>query len=118
MAQGSAGTDRVQIRMGRAAQGVTGLELTLVADPEAVVFGEAAETEGGVPVEIVPVSSMPGVLLLKLRYPKPVQLDANSIVASVALKKKTAEAPVNIASPRLITSSGNFELTSQGITVR
>ncbi len=116
LVQGAPGTDRVQIQLNRAVQGLKSLELTLLADPSTLILWQAAETEGGTPVEIVPISSMSGVVLLKLRYPNPVDLVAGTSVASIAFKKSVAgTSPINIAAPRMVTTGGEYELSSQGV---
>lgn len=113
LAQAQAGTDRIQIRVGKDAKNVTSLEFSLLSDPESIVFGEVASDSKA---EIITSSTTPGVLFVKFLFPAPTDITAGQI-ASIGITKKQ-EAPVNISASRLMTKSGDFELSSAGVIVK
>lgn len=119
VSQNVAGTDRANIRLDRAMQKVKEIELTILANPDAIEFGEVDKAGAIVSREIAVTSNLPGVSLIKVLFAEPTDIPANSVIATLAFKLKLGSpAVINISAPRVTTSEGVYELTSKGGEVR
>lgn len=119
VSQSQPGTDRANLRLERAIQKVKEIEMTVIANPDAIAFG-AVDKEGGIASkDIVVTSNVPGVSLVKIMFGEPTDIAAGSTLATLTFKTKS-ETPVviNLAAPRATTSEGVYELTSKGGEVK
>lgn len=119
IAQGLPGTDRANIRLDRDIRKVREIELTIIANPDAIAFGEIDKALAIPSRDIVVMSNIPGVSLVKILFAQPTDIPAGSIVATLAFQLKKGEpAIINISAPRATTADGVYELTSKGAEVR
>lgn len=113
--QSIAGTDRANIRLDRSMQKVKEIEVTAIANPEAITFGEVDKAGAIASQDIAVTSNVPGVTLIKVLFAEPTDIPAGSVIATVAFKRLVATPTViNLSSPRATTADGVYELTSQG----
>lgn len=113
--QSMPGTDRANIRMDRAMQKVKEIELTILANPEAIEFRAVDQAGAIASSDIAVTSNLPGVSLIKVLFSEPTDIAAGGIIASVAFTIKDGRpAVINISAPRVTTSEGIYELTSKG----
>ncbi len=119
VSQNMPGTDRANIRLDRSMQKVKEIELTLIANPDAIAFGEVDKAEAIVSRDIIVTSNIPGVSLVKVMFAQPTDIPAGSTIATLAFKLKTEESTIiNISAPRATTADGVYELTSKGGEVK
>jgi hypothetical protein len=119
ISQSLPGTDRANIRLDRSMQKVKEIELTIIANPDAIAFGEVDKALAIPSQDTVVTSNIPGVTLVKVLFAQPTDIPAGSIVATLAFKlKKEAPAVINISAPRATTTDGVYELTSKGTQVQ
>lgn len=117
--QSMPGTDRANIRMERAMQKVKEIELTILANPEALKFGAIDQAGAIASRDIAVTSNLPGVSLIKVLFSEPTDIPAGSIIASLGFTiQREGPAVINISAPRVTTSEGVYELSSQGGEVR
>jgi hypothetical protein len=126
--QSTAGTDRIKIQSSRAITQVKSVEFTLLANPNAVKFGEGQAAAGEMdgmspyPAQVTRVSNMPGVALYRIEFTNPVNVVAGTNIASIALSGSGSTgiggSAINIATARAKTLDGDYELLASGTTLR
>lgn len=117
--QGQPGTGRAHLRLERGIQKVKEIEMTVLANPDAIAFGTVDQGEGVASKDIIVTSNVPGVSLVKVMFGEPTDIAAGSSIATLNFTNKSdASVIINLAAPRATTADGIYELTSKGAEVR
>ena len=126
--QSVAGTDRIQIQSSRTITQAKSVEFTLLANPAVVKLGEGQPASGYMdettlyPAQVTRISNMPGVALYKIEFTTPVNVVAGTSIASIALTGSGSAgvggSAINIATVRVKTTDGEYELLATGTTLR
>lgn len=112
--QTQSGTDRVQVEIQKPAKGVKLIEFSLLSDPSKLTFGEISASGA----EVVTTSNIPGILFVRIEFPVPQDILPGSIASIGTIKKGEMSAPLNISSPRLVTTAGEYELSSASTIIK
>lgn len=113
--QSTPGTDRANIRLDRGMRKVKEIELTVIANPEALSLGEVDKAGAITSRDIAVTSNVPGVTLIKVLFAEPTDIPVGSTIATLSFKRLSQTPTViNLSAPRATTTDGVYELTSQG----